>query len=290
MSRPRFPFIAKDVSALARSLQRELAACAMSSQLADRGAHPADDACGSPAHDATGGSTVCSAGDAARVSANAPGVPCATDAPGAFPTSGTSGASGPARTSHRAPGPVSPVSPVSHVSHVQLLNMLVRAVGYRNFQHYRAQFAAQERLERLAAPEPAAQEEPVDLRRVERAARHFGPDGLLARWPGKVSLQRLCLWWVWSRLPAGHELTGTQMDDALRACHHFGDHALLRRWLCDLGMATRTPDGRQYRRVEQRPPQEALALLQHLRDRERHARRADLIPPTPPAGRRGTAA
>lgn len=214
MSRPRFPFIAKDVSALARSLQRELAACGMSSESAGRDGRPVDDACDSAggAHD-------------------------------------------------HAPG---------HVSHVQLLNMLVRAVGYRNFQHYRAQFAAQERLERLAAPEPTAPEEPVDLRRVERAARHFGPDGLLARWPGKVSLQRLCLWWVWSRLPAGQELTGTRMDDALRACHHFGDHALLRRWLCDLGMATRTPDGRQYRRVEQRPPQEALALLQHLRDRERH--------------------
>lgn len=214
MSRPRFPFIAKDVSALARSLQRELATCAVSSESAGRDGRPVDDACGS-----------------------------------------ADGANG------SAPG---------HVSHVQLLNMLVRAVGYRNFQHYRAQFAAQERLERLAAPEPAAPEEPVDLRRVERAARHFGPDGLLARWPGKVSLQRLCLWWVWSRLPAGQELTGTRMDDALRACHHFGDHALLRRWLCDLGMATRTPDGRQYRRVEQRPPQEALALLQHLRDRERH--------------------
>jgi hypothetical protein len=278
MSRPRFPFIAQDVSALARSLQRELAACGMSSQQAGRGARPTDDACGSPAHDVTGGPTVGSAGDAACVPANAPGAPCATDAPDAPPTSD---ASGPARVTPRAPGHVSPVS------HVQLLNMLVRAVGYRNFQHYRAQFAAQERLERLAAPEPTAPEEPVDLRRVERAARHFGPDGLLARWPGKVSLQRLCLWWVWSRLPAGRELTGTQMDDALRACHHFGDHALLRRWLCDLGMATRTPDGRQYRRVEQRPPQEALALLQHLRDRERHARRTAHAPS---AGRGATTA
>jgi len=280
MSRPRFPFIAQDVSALARSLQRELAACAMTSE----SARPADGASG-----ASGGP----AGDAAHAPANVPGAsptsgasgaPCATDAPDSPPTSG---APGPARVSPRAPGHVSPVSPVSHV---QLLNMLVRAVGYRNFQHYRAQFTARERLERLAAPEPAAPEAPVDLRRVERAARHFGPDGLLARWPGKVSLQRLCLWWVWSRLPAQQELTGTQMDDALRACHHFGDHALLRRWLCDLGMATRTPDGRQYRRVEQRPPQEALALLQHLRDRERHARQAVHNPPATPVGRRVPAA
>lgn len=274
MSRPRFPFIAQDVSALARSLQRELAACAVTSE----SARPADGASGGPADDAAYAPVNV---PGASPTSGASGAPCATGAPDAPPTSG---APGPDRVTPRAPGHVSPVS------HVQLLNMLVRAVGYRNFQHYRAQFAAQERLERLAAPEPAAPEEPVDLRRVERAARHFGPDGLLTRWPGKVSLQRLCLWWVWSRLPAGQELTGTQMDDALRACHHFGDHALLRRWLCDLGMATRTPDGRQYRRVEQRPPQEALALLQHLRDRERHARREVHTPPATPVGRRVPAA
>lgn len=280
MSRPHFPFIAKDVSALARSLQRELAACGMSSD----SARPSDGASGSP------GGPADDAGNTAYAAANASGATgasCTTGASGATGAPPTSGAHAPARTTPRAPGHVSPVSHVSHVSHVQLLNMLVRAVGYRNFQHYRAQFAAQERLERLAAPEPAAPQEPVDLRRVERAARHFGPDGLLARWPGKVSLQRLCLWWVWSRLPAGQELTGVQMDDALRACHHFGDHALLRRWLCDLGMATRTPDGRQYRRVEQRPPQEALALLQHLRDRERREQRAAHARP---AGRGATAA
>ncbi len=278
MSRPRFPFIAKDVSALARSLQRELAACAVSSEQAGRDARPADGVSSGP------GGSAANAGNAAYAAANALGADGTPDATGATGVPPTPNSHDPTRTSPGVPGHV---SHVNHVSHVQLLNMLVRAVGYRNFQHYRAQFAAQERLDRLAAPEPAAPEEPMDLRRVERAARHFGPDGLLARWPGKVSLQRLCLWWVWSRLPAGQELTGTQMDDALRACHHFGDHALLRRWLCDLGMATRTPDGRQYRRVEQRPPQEALALLQHLRDRERREQRAAHARP---AGRSATAA
>lgn len=192
MSRPSLPFIANDVSALARALQRQLATC-------------------------DGAST-----------------------------------------------------PVRQVGHVQLLNMLTRSVGYRNFQHFRAQFAAQQRLDRQSAPLPATPAEPVDLRRVERAARHFDATGLL-RWPTKASLQLLCLWWVWSLLPAGQVLTGSRMDDLLRACHHFGDHALLRRRLCDLGMVTRTPDGRQYRRLEQRPPQEALALIRHLRERQPRA-------------------
>ena len=38
--------------------------------------------------------------------------------------------------------------------HVQLLNMLTRAVGYRNFQHFRAAATAETRLgEPLSAPD-----------------------------------------------------------------------------------------------------------------------------------------
>ncbi|MEW5774586.1 MAG: DUF2087 domain-containing protein [Thermodesulfobacteriota bacterium] len=39
----------------------------------------------------------------------------------------------------------------------------------------------------------------------------------------------------------------------------------MRRQLVDHGPVSRTPDGREYRRVENRPPAEALALLQRLR-------------------------
>ena len=38
--------------------------------------------------------------------------------------------------------------------HVQLLNMLTRAVGYRNFQHFRAQHAAGDRLDAAPGGEP----------------------------------------------------------------------------------------------------------------------------------------
>src|SRR5687767_13380669 len=81
--------------------------------------------------------------------------------------------------------------------HVQLLNILARAAGHRNYQAMKAQHEAGERL---AAPLPAA--EPVDHRVVERTARYFDTAGKLASWPSKVSQQQLCLWVLWSRLPA----------------------------------------------------------------------------------------
>jgi hypothetical protein len=61
--------------------------------------------------------------------------------------------------------------------HVRLLNMLTRAVGYRSFQHFRAQFEARRRLEREPAAAPS-----FDYLRVERVAGPFdeGTAGALA--------------------------------------------------------------------------------------------------------------
>jgi hypothetical protein len=58
--------------------------------------------------------------------------------------------------------------------------------------------------------------------------------------------------------------TEKEVDHLLKDNHLFGDHTLLRRWLCDYGMMNRTVDCREYRRVEKRPPVEALELIRHV--------------------------
>lgn len=146
-------------------------------------------------------------------------------------------------------------------SHLELLNMLVRANGYRNFQHYRVQITAQNQLEKLPiTPEP----EPDYFARIKRLLKFFDSVGQLVRWPSKRSQQELCLWVIWSRLPARQILTEKEVDHILKDSHLFGDHTLLRRWLCDYGMMNRTMDGREYRRVEKRPPGEALELIRQI--------------------------
>jgi Uncharacterized protein conserved in bacteria len=148
--------------------------------------------------------------------------------------------------------------------HVELLNILSRAIGFRNFQHLKAARAAGERM--AAAPEPVAA---IDHVRVEAARRCFDGDGVLMRWPAKTTLQRLCLWGLWARFPAGREMDEKEVNERLKALHRFGDHALLRREMFNLGLLFRTPDCRVYRRVEQRPPAEALSLIGALRQTER---------------------
>ncbi len=59
--------------------------------------------------------------------------------------------------------------------------------------------------------------------------------------------------------------TQREVGEHLTASHSFGDAALLRRQLCDAGLMARTPDCREYRRVEGRPAPLGLALIAQLR-------------------------
>lgn len=148
--------------------------------------------------------------------------------------------------------------------HLQLLNMLARSAGYRNFQHLRADSPAP--APQPAAPQPqASPAPPVDEKRLRRLVRLFDADGRLLRWPSRRGLESSCLWAVWSHVEPRRVYTERELNERLNQAHGFGDPALLRRGLCDCGLMTRTRDGRAYQRVEARPTDEALALLERLR-------------------------
>lgn len=133
-------------------------------------------------------------------------------------------------------------------THVEMLNLLARASGHANFQSLRASF--------VPASIPA-----FDQTRVNKVIRHFDTTGMMIRWPSKTNHQDLCLWVIWSRIPAAERLSETELNRHIIDAHLFGDHAILRRSLVDAGMLARTPDGRVYRRIEQVPPPDAVALL-----------------------------
>jgi len=141
-------------------------------------------------------------------------------------------------------------------THVEMLNMLAKAGGHANFQHLRADAAARGRLS--AEPADAAL---TDHARVEKVLRHFDAEGRMIRWPGRTNHQDLCLWVIWSAIPAKERFSEREINQFIIDGHLFGDHAILRRSLVDAAMLARTPDGRIYRRIEKQPPPDALALL-----------------------------
>jgi hypothetical protein len=138
-------------------------------------------------------------------------------------------------------------------SHVEMLNLLAKSAGYKNFQHLKAELA------------PAHEPEPeINRKRLNKAAGYFDLNGSLSRWPKKYSMRVLCLWGLWSRLPARIAMTELELDEKLILNHSFCDHTMLRRWLVDEKLVSRTPDGREYRRIESRPPFEALELIKRV--------------------------
>lgn len=154
-------------------------------------------------------------------------------------------------------------------SHVALLNMLAKSAGYRNFQHMKAAVEAGPALPvaptaaLLTTPDtpPVPLALPVDRQRVDRVANHFGATGRLLRWPSKTNHQALCVWVLWSKLPPDMLMHEREISAWLNERHDFGDAALLRRTMVTMGLVTRTQDGREYRRVEQKPPAELGAVL-----------------------------
>ena len=128
--------------------------------------------------------------------------------------------------------------------HQAMLGRIARAAGFRNYQQLRAD-----------APRP----EPT--RSVARALRNFDPQGRMLAWPAQTKLQGLCLWRFWAVLAPGRDYREPELNAALKDWHLFGDHALLRRSLIDHRLVERATDGSWYRRIEQAPPAEALAMI-----------------------------
>jgi hypothetical protein len=146
--------------------------------------------------------------------------------------------------------------------HQSLMNMLARAGGFRNLQHLRAARAAERRLD-MSAPAQG----PVDHALVARAMVLFDDHGVLRQWPARRAVQILCLWALWAWLPCGSGQSERQISAVLNALHGFGDAALLRRDMVELGLLRRSDACTDYARVERRPPPEALALIARLATR-----------------------
>jgi len=146
-------------------------------------------------------------------------------------------------------------------SHLTLMNMVARAAGYQNVQHMRSTHAAELRLAR------AVDETPVNARAVERALHQFDIKGRLKQWPSKRSVQTLALWALWATFPTSQPLKEQEVNERLAQEHLFGDPATLRRMMISCELLSRRDDGTDYRRIEQKPPAEAKALIRVLGSR-----------------------
>ncbi|ARM11441.1 MULTISPECIES: DUF2087 domain-containing protein [Rhizobium] len=152
-------------------------------------------------------------------------------------------------------------------SHLQFLNMLARAAGYGNFQSLRAKTDPAGSAGHPPTPASVV-DAMIDRKHIDRVQRSFDEELRLMRWPSRRMDQVTALWLVWSRIPAAREMPEKEVNALLRDRHLFGDHVLLRRELCDIGLMRRTRDGSIYRRVERPMPIHAATVLRRHSSRQ----------------------
>jgi len=168
--------------------------------------------------------------------------------------------------------------------HVEMMNLLARGAGKRNLQHWQTEHASADRvpptkgdpgsdpwfdappiLDLMATARPAM---PLS-RHAAKALQSFDSAGRLARWPLKLSVQRLALWVLWTRFEIRRSYTEAEVNQILRTWHTYGDHATLRRELVNHRLMTRRSDCTDYRKVSLSPDPETQALIRALRSPNR---------------------
>ena len=86
--------------------------------------------------------------------------------------------------------------------------------------------------------------------RTNALAPFIDARGRFTRWPAKRKLQLVALAELAERFELYRKYSEREVNDILQDWHTFGDWALLRRDLFDLGYFERSPDGASYWRVE----------------------------------------
>jgi hypothetical protein len=150
-------------------------------------------------------------------------------------------------------------------SHLSWLNILARGAGYRNYQSLRA---AQSKA--APAAKPAAQQSTL-TEHASKALSHFDDQARLLRWPTKFAVQRLALWGLWMQIDVKRAYTEREITNLLAALNGFSDPVTLRRELINMKMMARKSDCSAYWKEPVRAPQEAVALMHALRQRQRQA-------------------
>ena len=76
--------------------------------------------------------------------------------------------------------------------------------------------------------------------------RYLDGEGRVKVWPGKWSKQHLVARYVTRGFTPGVRYSEGQVNEIIEGLHTFGDYAILRRTLCDLGLLARESDGSVY--------------------------------------------
>ena len=153
-------------------------------------------------------------------------------------------------------------------SHLELLNLLARAAGLRNYQTLRTTTPAAVTATpptQAATAAPAATTAATLSPTARKALLQFDAQGRLVRLPNKLSVQRMCMWWLWTHFEVRRHYTEKEVNQVINAHHTFGDQATLRRELVNMKLLGRKSDCSDYCKEAARADSDVQNFLASLR-------------------------
>lgn len=93
----------------------------------------------------------------------------------------------------------------------------------------------------------------LDAEIAARLSRFLDDDGRLKQWPAKRRIQLAALRWLATHFTPARRYTQKDVDEILQDRHSFADWVSLRRELIEARFLGRTPDGREYWKLEPPP-------------------------------------
>lgn len=74
-------------------------------------------------------------------------------------------------------------------------------------------------------------------------------EGRVKQWPAKRFAQLEVIEYIANKFPEGSQFSEAELNEEIKKLHTFGDWAILRREMCDLGYFERDRNGTAYLRV-----------------------------------------
>lgn len=136
-------------------------------------------------------------------------------------------------------------------SHVEILNILARESGFRNFQQMRAQAEPTQ-----SAKDKSFKETGIGLQNLQKLKRYLDDKARVKTLPSKQSLQIMIVYYIWAFIAADTKYTEIGLNHLLNRFHTFGDAALLRRFMFELGLVSRSNNCQDYEKLLPEVPTE----------------------------------
>lgn len=83
---------------------------------------------------------------------------------------------------------------------------------------------------------------------TSRLQNFLDKDGRVEQWPSKRVVQLEVVEYIASHFPSGAQYSEAELNEKIKELHTFGDWAIIRREMCDLGYFVRDRNGTIYTR------------------------------------------